>query len=120
MSGHRKWNEIRTETTREDREPLRTLAELRRESGLNQQEMADEIGVSQASVSKAERQDDPQVSTLMRYLGVLGANLELRAVFPDRTVRLYFLADVEATADGAAGDARAPGHAEGDREVRVG
>jgi transcriptional regulator with XRE-family HTH domain len=119
MSGHRKWSEIRKAAPQEDRVPLRSLAELRRESGLNQQEMADEMGVSQASVSKAEHQDDPQMSTLMRYLSALGANLELRAVFPERTVRLYFIADSEATADGTAGDARAVGHADGDREVRV-
>jgi transcriptional regulator with XRE-family HTH domain len=53
--------------------------------------MADELGVSQASISKIEHQDDPQVSTLMRYLGALGANLELRVVFPDRAAQLYFL-----------------------------
>ena len=96
MSGHRKWSEIRISTAQEDREPLRTLGDLRRESGLNQQELADEMGVSQANVSKVERQSDPQVSTLMRYLGALGANLELRAVFPTRSVQLYFLADAEA------------------------
>jgi len=75
---------------------LRTLGELRRESGLSQQEMAEELGVSQVSVSKIEHQDDPQVSTLMRYLGAMGANLELRAVFPDKSARLYVLADADA------------------------
>jgi DNA-binding XRE family transcriptional regulator len=74
MSGHRKWNDIRRDAVREEREPLRTLSELRRESGLSQLEMAEELGVSQASVSKIERQDDPQVSTLMHYLGALYPN----------------------------------------------
>jgi transcriptional regulator with XRE-family HTH domain len=95
MSGHRKWSDIRKGSAREDREPLRTLGELRRESGLSQQEMAEELGVSQVSVSKIEHQDDPQVSTLMRYLGAMGANLELRAVFPDKSARLYFLTDAD-------------------------
>jgi transcriptional regulator with XRE-family HTH domain len=91
MSGHRKWSEIRTGAAAEIGEPLRTLTDLRREEGLSQQDMAEELAVSQANISKIERQSDPQVSTLMRYLGALGANLELRAVFPDRIVRLYFL-----------------------------
>ncbi len=112
MSGHRKWSEIREGAARGGREPWRTLRELRRESGLNQQEMADEMGVSQASVSKVEHQDDPQVSTLMRYLGALGANLELRAVFPDRSVRLYFLAETEVTTEEPIDGAEAVGRVE--------
>ncbi len=92
MSGHRKWSEIRRGAAREAREPLRTLSELRRERGVSQQEMAEELDVSQASISKIERQGDPHVSTLMRYLSALDANLELRAVFPDRSVQFYFLA----------------------------
>lgn len=104
MSGHRKWSEIRTGAARENREPLRTLSELRLESDLSQQDMAEELGVSQVSVSKIEHQDDPRVSTLMRYLDALGANLELRAVFPDRSARLYLLADGEYAAEGPADD----------------
>jgi len=100
VSGHRKWNEIRTGALRENHEPLRTLSELRRESGLSQQDMAEELGVSQVSVSKIERQDDPRVSTLVRYLDALGANLELRVVFPDRSARLCLLADEEPTIEG--------------------
>ena len=91
MSGRRKWGDIRIGATSEIGEPLRTLTDLRREEGLSQQDMAEELAVSQANISKIERQSDPQVSTLMRYLGALGANLELRAVFPDRIERLYFL-----------------------------
>ena len=95
MSGHRKWSEIRKAGGKENSEPLRTLGELRRESGLSQQAIAEELGVSQVSVSKIERQDDPRLSTLMRYLDALGASLELRVVFPDRSARLYFLLDNE-------------------------
>ena len=99
MSGHRKWSEIRKGAAPEQSEPFKTLSGLRREIGLNQQELAEELGVSQVSISKIEHQDDPQVSTLMRYLDALGANLELRAVFPDRSARLFFLADGEGTAN---------------------
>ncbi len=102
MSGHRTWQEIREGISRQEKEPLRTLSELRRECGLNQQALADELGVSQASVSKIEHQDDPQVSTLMRYLGALGANLELRVVFPDRSAQLFFLDAAADTTEKAA------------------
>jgi transcriptional regulator with XRE-family HTH domain len=113
MSGHRAWQEIRVGSAGQDTEPLRTLSELRRERGLNQQALADELGVSQASVSKIEHQDDPQISTLMRYLGAFGANLELRVVFPDRSAQLYFLENsadtlekpVGSTAEGQAAQA---------------
>jgi len=105
VSGHRKWSEIRTGAPGENREPLRTLSELRHESGLSQQDMAEELGVSQVSVSKIERQDDLRVSTLMRYLDALGANLELRVVFPDRSARLYLLTDEASTVEGP-GDGR--------------
>lgn len=118
MSGHKKWNDIRKGAVRENREPLRTLRELRRESGLSQQDMAEELGVSQASVSKIEHQDDPQVSTLMRYLDALGANLELRAVFPDRSAQLYVLADAESTGEEPAGVA--VGSEKADRGAQVG
>ncbi len=104
MSRHRTWSEIRTGAPRENREPLRTLSELRRESGFSQQEMAEELDVSQVSVSKIEHQEDPRVSTLMRYLDALGANLELRAVFPDRSARLYLLAHEESAAEGPIDD----------------
>jgi len=50
MTGHRKWSEIREGSTRGQRESLRTLSDLRHECGLNQQEVADELGVAQASI----------------------------------------------------------------------
>jgi hypothetical protein len=40
----------------------------------------------------------------MRYLAALDANLELHAVFPDRSAQLYLLADAEAGDDATQDD----------------
>ncbi|MBI1374599.1 MAG: helix-turn-helix domain-containing protein [Phycisphaera sp.] len=64
------------------------LAEMRREAGLTQIELADALGIKQPSLSKFESRDDMQISTLRRIVSALGGELELIARLPDRTVRL--------------------------------
>ena len=66
-----------------------TLHELRRARELTQRRPADELQIGQGDVSKLERRTDMYVSTLAGYLEAVGAQLEIRAVFPDgRTVRI--------------------------------
>ena len=55
------------------------LAEIRKEVGLTQEDMAKTIGVKQSSLSKLESQDDMQISTLQRLITGLGGQLELIA-----------------------------------------
>ena len=54
------------------------LQGLRERFGLSQTELAGLLGVAQPWVSRIERQDDLRLSTLLRVLDVLGAELELR------------------------------------------
>ena len=54
---------------------------------------ADALGVSQARVSSIERQSDLYLSTLKTYIGMLGGELELVAVFPDEHVKIDVLGD---------------------------
>ncbi|MEM7737658.1 MAG: helix-turn-helix transcriptional regulator [Deinococcota bacterium] len=64
------------------------LRQLRKDSGLTQQELADLMEIRQASLSKLEHQQDMLVSTLQRYVEALGGNLEIRATFADGTVTI--------------------------------
>ncbi|MFN7956580.1 MAG: helix-turn-helix transcriptional regulator [Polyangiaceae bacterium] len=59
------------------------LAELRKQRGRTQVQLAEALGVEQTSVSRAERSADPQLSTLREYIEALGGHLELAAVFDD-------------------------------------
>jgi transcriptional regulator with XRE-family HTH domain len=58
------------------------LAEIRKESGITQQELALSLGIKQPSLSKLESQDDMQISTLQRLIQALGGHLELIAHMP--------------------------------------
>jgi transcriptional regulator with XRE-family HTH domain len=60
-----------------------SLAELRSQQNVTQQNMAKTLGVTQANISRIEHEEDLYLSTLRGYLAALGADLELNAVFPD-------------------------------------
>ena len=65
------------------------LAELRESRGLTQLQLAEQLGVSQVNVSRIERAEDTQISTISRYVQCLGGHLELRAIFDnEQTVAL--------------------------------
>ena len=64
------------------------LAEVRRARELTQQQVAEELDVNQAWVSKLEHQADMYVSTLRSYINAMGGELEIVARFRDGTVRL--------------------------------
>ncbi len=99
MTGRNKWSElrdrtfskeeiakVRAETEHEVLEMnLRTLREL---TGKTQVEVAAATEMSQGELSKVERRDDHLLSTLRHYVQALGGELEVRAVFGDKTVRL--------------------------------
>ena len=59
------------------------LQEVRHALELTQQQLADELNMNQASLSKLEKRTDMLLSTLRRYLNAMGADLELKAKFPD-------------------------------------
>ncbi len=65
------------------------LAALRQSRGMTQQCQADTLSVSQANISRIERQDDLYLSTLSSYVAALGGRLEVSAVFPDEVVHLF-------------------------------
>ena len=62
------------------------LAQMRESRELTQRDIADALGVSQANVSRIERERDVYLSTRARYGEALGGQLEVAAVFGDEKV----------------------------------
>lgn len=62
------------------------LQELRQAMQLTQQQLASELAMNQAAVSKMERQSDMYISTLRRFLQAMGAELRIIAHFPDQDI----------------------------------
>jgi hypothetical protein len=88
-----KWNdlkhkaspEVRTQLKREAHAELHRIGfdKLRQARQKTQIAVAEKLRVGQGSVSRIEKQSDFLLSTLKEYVGALGGQLELRAVFPD-------------------------------------
>lgn len=64
------------------------LEELRKARQMTQAKLAQSLGMNQGEVSKIEHRTDLYLSTLSEYVEALGGRLEIRAVFPDREVRI--------------------------------
>jgi transcriptional regulator with XRE-family HTH domain len=64
------------------------LEELRKARQMTQAKLAQGLGVNQGEVSKIEHRTDLYLSTLSEYVEAMGGRLEMRAVFPDREVRI--------------------------------
>lgn len=100
MSGHTKWSEIRSQRPRtpeqeaaiaEDvRATLRenALSQLRRRREITQQELAAALGVSQVNISRIEHEDEPQLSTMRRFVEALGGELIVQVRIGDETFDL--------------------------------
>jgi len=64
------------------------LEELRGALQMTQQQLAKTLNVDQSAISKLERRTDMYVSTLERFIEAMGGRLEIRAVFPEGSVRI--------------------------------
>ena len=98
MARARNFNELRNQLPAESRTRIdarvraslheMALQELRAARELPQERLAETLGIQQATVSKIERRADLYVSTLARFIEAMGGELEIRAVFPEGSVRL--------------------------------
>lgn len=61
-----------------------TLQELRKAKQLTQVQLAETLGVQQATVAKYERQSDLLLSTLTSYVRAMGGELKLMVEFPGK------------------------------------
>ena len=108
----KKWEGLRAKMTPERREANRLAAEqmveampleeLRTARNITQTHLASLLRITQASVSKMEKRTDMYVSTLRSFVQAMGGDLEIRAVFPEGTVRIDQFAKL------APGEERAP------------
>ncbi|HXN45597.1 MAG TPA: XRE family transcriptional regulator [Bryobacteraceae bacterium] len=64
------------------------LEELRDALRMTQKELAASLNVDQSAISKLEHRTDMYVSTLQRCIAAMGGELEIRAIFPEGTVRI--------------------------------
>ncbi len=71
------------------------LQELRQARALSQQELAEVLGLNQATISKLERRTDMYLSSLRRFVEAMGGELEITASFPEGRVRIQLLEELE-------------------------
>ena len=78
------------------------LRDLRRALKLSQAQLAQALGVGQASVAKLERRTDVYVSSLRRFIEAMGGELEIVARFPEGSVRVTNFAEIDEDGDTSA------------------
>jgi hypothetical protein len=76
------------------------LNRLRAARQLTQEHLAKLMKKDQSAISQMERRSDMYLSTLADFIKALGGDLEIRANFPDGTVKITGLANVGARAAG--------------------
>src|ERR1019366_2877256 len=97
-----KWNDLKHKSSPEVRANLQREAhaelerigfhKLRQARQKTQVAIAERLKIGQGAVSRMEKQSDFLLSTLREYVGALGGQLELRAVFPDADFGIETLA----------------------------
>ncbi len=85
------------------------LYELREALQMRQEDLAEKLKVTQATISRLERRPNVLLETISNYVQALGGELELHAVLPDKTVRITHLLATERKR----GTKRKAHHAEG-------
>ena len=70
------------------------LDELRRARQITQEQLAAQLKVKQPAIAKLERRADMYLSTLRSVIEGMGGELDVRAVFPDGSVRIKRLKEL--------------------------
>lgn len=102
----KKWREVRKPLSREREERVRqrvneelerlSLPKLRVARNLTQESLARTLNVKQSAVSRLEQRADMYLSTLRSYLKAMGADLQVKAVFPDGEVEIEQFEEIQA------------------------
>ncbi len=93
-----KWSDLEHKSSPKVRERIKRealeeydrlgFAAVRKARDQTQVELAERLGINQASVSAIENNSDLLLSTLAKYVRALGGELQLQAVFPEATFNL--------------------------------
>ena len=67
---------------------VHTLRAIRKAQGLTQQQISEQLDVSQAEVSRIERRDNLHLTTLARFIEATGGKLRITAVFDTHEVEV--------------------------------
>lgn len=70
------------------------LDELRHARQMTQEQLAAQLKVKQPAIAKLERRADMYLSTLRSVIEGMGGELDVRAVFPDGSVRIKRLKEL--------------------------
>ncbi|RYG57130.1 MAG: helix-turn-helix domain-containing protein [Alphaproteobacteria bacterium] len=87
MKGAISWKDMRAELPRDVQDRLddkrtrrlagEAMAELRKEAGITQSDLAADAEIPQSNVSRTEKGDDMLLSTIGRYMRAIGGSAEL-------------------------------------------
>jgi len=72
------------------------LHELREARSMTQARLAEILGKDQSVISRIEKRTDMYVSTLADFIRAMGGELEIRAVFPEGSVKIGKFGDIAA------------------------
>ncbi len=105
MSGHKPFSNLTKKMSPEAQERVRSKATamkaemplhaLRSALALSQEQIAQALDVDQPAVSRIERRADMMLTTLARFIDAMGGTLEVRAAFPEGSVRISGLAEID-------------------------
>lgn len=76
------------DNSRTEPQRVRVLQELRERRSVSQPALATRLGIRQPTLSKMERREDMNLSTLRRIVEALGGKLYIRADFQDESVEV--------------------------------
>ena len=79
---------VEAQTFAEITRRVRTLSAIRKARGLTQQQMSDQLRISQGEVSRIERRGNLHLATLVRFIEATGGTLRITAIFDDHEVEV--------------------------------
>jgi len=79
---------VEAQTFAEITRRVRTLRAIRKARGLTQQQMSDQLRISQGEVSRIERRGNLHLATLVRFIEATGGKLRITAIFDDQEMEV--------------------------------